>query len=371
MASRNGEGGGDERTQLISSGRDFEPVDYGGSDGRRRHRCQLCVTGLVVVCVGVAMTLAIALPLANRASSESTVEGGVQAANAGRVLMAGGPEKYGPSTTVAPRNDTTRDPDESDDDDDRRITWPTRPPFPSRRTHRPPYKWTTSSGTTVSTTKDGSTDGSTDFDTTTTTGRTPTEQPPICPKIPKDRRGGKVDMGHVNGSVWYELSRVQTRNSPAYNYEVSCSSMQLNLETPLLATMELSWEEGWLVFRRRKMNKTIELQRNETESASWIESFKTTDEFTNNETKEHGEITFVSLVSLVNDYLLVFECFPDAVWYPKPGYVIRVYSSSPYSGRSGIDDALLAAAQVWGLNPAELYPRRIRQRYCDRDLGYA
>lgn len=61
----------------------------------------------------------------------------------------------------------------------------------------------------------------------------------------------------VSTSIWYEMIRVQTYNTPAYVDYVSCSTMQMTSQSPTDAEALLAWEEGGL-FRRKRSSVTRE-----------------------------------------------------------------------------------------------------------------
>lgn len=128
------------------------------------------------------------------------------------------------------------------------------------------------------------------------------------------------------------------------------------------AEMLLRWKQGIPFFNVRR-NKIIELSRHEATSDTWIAHFNNTDM-----EPEKGQVSFLVLL---NNYLLVYECFPDVPFTLTPGYIIRVYSNASSPDVSRIDEALLLVAQIWGLNPGDFYPQRIRQLFCDLDVGRA
>ena len=79
-----------------------------------------------------------------------------------------------------------------------------------------------------------------------------------------------------------------------------------------------------------------------------------------------AQITFLVRI---DDYLLVFECFPEVSWDPQPGYTLRVYSKSTLGNEAKLEFALLRVAELWGLNPAKLPSRHVRHHFC-KDVGH-
>jgi len=93
-----------------------------------------------------------------------------------------------------------------------------------------------------------------------TSGRRQTPLLDSCPRVSDTVRGSPVKMEHVNGSLWYELRRVQTHNSPVYVSEVACSTMHVTMSSPLDAEMQLSWDEEFLYRRRHRTVKCESVQ---------------------------------------------------------------------------------------------------------------
>jgi hypothetical protein len=362
----------DEHTQLVSSDRQLNPVDYGCNEQRQRHRRQLCVTTVVVCCIGVALCLAIALPLSINART-STASPSPDGQGQPQGVVAQSPVARKLVMVQAVDNDVAPLITENDKKSPKPIynettsglsvftvTRHARRNTTVRTTTKTVYSSTPTMGNTI-------TDSEAPLSSTgNTLTSTPTTLPWIIPSCPQvaPSRSGLVDMSYINDKVWYELHRVQTYNSPAYVADVSCATMKLTLapSSTLEAVIHLSWEEG-VIFSRQRKSKLLGLQRNNTSSNSWLEWFNSTnvEDWAQKKT-DYAQITFLSMI---DDFLLVFECFPNVNWRPQPGYVIRVYSSSAIPDGSRIDEALLAAAQIWGLNPADVYPIRIRQRFCD------
>jgi hypothetical protein len=322
----------------------FSLVDYVQVRQRRR---RIIVGTLLTCCLGACLVVGVTVPVVNSHRKQQQQPDGV---NSGAVmLMAMGDGDAVTQWTTTDRGGRNED-DSTTPSFRPHPSWWWNVTFPTRTTtdrhHRhttTPEQPSTSSATTESTTSAS-----------------------WLPETCRRTRPGRVVVADVTNRTWYEVLRVQTYNSPAYADRVSCSTLLLiatETEAVEEATVHLEWRERkrGTFFERETKNQILYLYRNDTSSPDWV---ATVDQST--------AVSQFSLLTRLGRFLVVYECFPEVTWYPRPGYAIHVYTTDPNPGyqESRLAESLMSIAGRWGFNPVEISSEWIRQRYCDLDIDY-
>lgn len=225
-----------------------------------------------------------------------------------------------------------------------------------------PFSFAPSSSATTSSSH-RHTDEETSRTTPMTIGTSTPDPLASCPEVPKNRRGS-VDLELIEGKLLFELYRIQTRNSPAYVDGLSCSVMELDfspghesnatgIQNTSNGTMTLNYQEGRF-FTRYPRTVEVKLDGSSESPADFTEKL---------EGNKKGRL---SLLLQIDGLVLAYECFPGVAYYPRPAYVIHLYSLLPSTGDIELALALLRLANIWGLNPADERYVQIEHRSCRR-----